>query len=367
MNWAFKIGSIFGIPVRVHVIFLLLFLLFLLPYIAEGRIGEGISLALIMFILFGCVVLHELGHSLLARRYRIKVHDIILLPIGGVARMQIPENPFIEIRLALIGPAVNFSIALLSTFALLLTRRPLDLSLSISSSNIVGLIFKVNLWMGLFNLIPAFPMDGGRVFRGVLAMRYDYLRATHIASQVGRGIAVMLALFGIYRDILLVFIGLFIFIAAGSEEKIVQMRRTLRGIPVGEVMSRNVFALTPDQPVRDVLEHIYRGLQDDFPVVREGGELVGMLTKPILMNLIKRNELDRWAGEMMESDFPSATIYDTLADVYRKMVDSNRSAIPVVENGILRGMISLENIGRYFMVHHIGEGKDSTIKPLSAI
>jgi len=358
MNWAFKIGSIFGIPVRIHVIFLLLFLLFLLPYIVEGRIGQGISLALIMFILFGCVVLHELGHGLMARKYRIKVHDIILLPIGGVARMQIPENPSIEIRLALTGPAVNFSIALLSALLLLLTRRPLDLSLSISPYNITGLIFKVNLWMGFFNLIPAFPMDGGRVFRGVLAMRYDYLRATHIASQVGRGIAVILALVGIYRDILLVFIGLFVFIAAGSEERIVQMRRTLKEIPVEEVMSRNVFALTPDQPIRDALEHIYRGLQDEFPVVREGGELVGMLTKPILMNLIKRDELDRWAGEVMESEFAFANIDDTLADVYRKMVDSNKNAMPVVEGGILRGMVSLENIGRYFMVHSIGERKE---------
>ncbi|MCD6506446.1 site-2 protease family protein [Candidatus Poribacteria bacterium] len=358
MNWAFKIGSIFGIPVRIHVIFLLLFLLFLLPYMVEGRIGEGISLTLIMFILFGCVVLHELGHSLMARRYRIKVHDIILLPIGGVARMQIPEDPSIEIRLALVGPAVNFSIALLSALVLLLTRRPLDLSLSISPYNVIGLIFKVNLWMGLFNLIPAFPMDGGRVFRGVLAMRYDYLQATHIASQVGRGIAVILALFGIYKDVLLIFIGLFVFIAAGGEERAVQMRRTLREIPVGEVMSRNVFALAPDQPIRDALEHIYRGLQDEFPVVREGGELVGMLTKPTLMSLIKRDELDRWAGEVMESEFPFVTIEDTLADVYRKMADSSKSAMPVVENGVLRGMISLENIGRYFMVRSIGDRKE---------
>lgn len=317
------------------------------------------ALLLTMFILFGCVVLHELGHSLMARRYKIKVHDIILLPIGGVARMQIPENPSVEIRLALIGPAVNFSIALLSGLILILTHQGLDLSLSISAYNPIGLIFKVNLWMGIFNLIPAFPMDGGRVFRGTLAMRYDYLRATHIATQVGRGIAIALALIGIYRDLLLLFIGLFVFIAAGSEERMVQLRRALREISVGEVMSRDIFTLTPDQPVGDALEHIYRGLQDEFPVVREGGEVVGMLTKPTLMNLIRSGELDRWAGEVMDSEFSSVSPNDTLADVYRRMIDSNRSTMPVIEDGLLRGMISLENIGRYFMVHSISdEGKE---------
>lgn len=354
MSWSFKIGSIFGIPVRIHLIFLLLLLLILTPSVSQGRLREGAAAFLMISIIFGCVVLHELGHSLLAKRYRIKVRDIVLLPIGGVARMQIPEEPSVEIKLALIGPAVNFALASIFLLPTILAGGRLSFSLSIYPYNPFELIFKVNVWMGLFNLIPAFPMDGGRVLRGFLAKRTDYLRATHIAGQVGRGIAVLFVVLGIYKDIMLIAIGLFIFLAAGTEEQVVQLRRALRGILVEDVMSRDVKALSPDEPVSNALEHVYRLGQDEFPVVREG-VLVGIISKPTLLRLIRENRLDVWAGGVMESEFLAVSPRDSLAEAYRRMMDAGKTVVPVVEDGIFKGMLSLENIGRYFMIHSVRE------------
>ena len=231
MSWAFDIGQIFGIRIRVHYVFLLMLALFGLDgFKAGGAIGGLLAVAF-MLIVFGFVVLHELGHSLMARRYGVTVRDITLLPIGGVARMErIPREPKSEILISLAGPAVNVALVmLLSPVLILLTAGSVMLSntallhVSLSWVGFTWNLLIVNVAMAVFNAIPAFPLDGGRVFRALLARKRPYVEATATAAKVGRYIAIALAIVGVLTAHLwLAVIAAFIYVAGGQEERLVK-------------------------------------------------------------------------------------------------------------------------------------------------
>ena len=238
MRWALKIGSLFGIPIRLH------FTMAIVPLFAFSAVESGdfagIALALgLTVLLFGSVVAHELGHALVARRFGVRTEDIVLLPIGGVARIvNLPKRPAHEIAIAAAGPAVSIALAA-AAYALLLALRLFMSPVALAAASV---FIQMNVILGLFNLVPALPMDGGRVLRGLLALKRDYLSATRIAVRIGRGIAIAGMVYAIWAgDLMLGFIALFVFMGAGSEERIAWMREAAergaaRGGPLGGVI-----------------------------------------------------------------------------------------------------------------------------------
>src|SRR5688572_15846223 len=230
MGWSFRVGRLAGIDIYVHFTFLLLLgWVALTGYVSTGSpLGAAVGVALIGIIFF-IIVLHELGHALAARRYGIETRDITLLPIGGVARLErMPEKPSQELVVALAGPAVNVVLAAAVYVGLFMNRDVLQTSEAAQvGGRLLSQLFWVNVMLAGFNLLPAFPMDGGRVVRALLAMRMDYVRATQIAANLGQGMAVLFAIAGLFGNPFLLFIALFVWMGAAQEASMVQMRSAL--------------------------------------------------------------------------------------------------------------------------------------------
>ena len=351
MKWSFQIGKLFGIPIRVHATFLLL--LFFIGIVGSkqaGASGAIFGMVSIAFIFF-CVILHEMGHSLVAVHYGIDVKDIVLLPIGGVSRMEdIPEDPKKEITISLVGPLVSFGLAFFFFLIAKATGQNIEIrNLSLFSGNLVGNLFWINLILGMFNLVPAFPMDGGRVLRGILAASMGSLRATKIAVSVGQVFAILLFFFGIFFNWWMALIAIFIYLGAEAEEKMVALRATLGKSPVRLAMITDVHTISPDQTVGEVLEGICHGFQQDFPVL-EREEVVGILTKEAIFSALHKHEKTALVRDVMQKDFVSTTEDASLSDIFKKMTAEKLSVITVMKGKELRGMINLEQIGKYYMI-----------------
>ncbi len=350
MRWSFGMGRIRGIALRMHVTFLLLLAVVgYQGYVIAGGRGAFWSLALISAV-FVCIILHELGHSLVAQQLGVEVRSITLLPIGGVASLKtIPENPWHEIAITVAGPMVNVvAAAVLMPFAGL----PRSLFLTDLPANFLGLLntlVGVNIWLFLFNCIPAFPMDGGRLLRAILALVVPYRRATWIAVLVGQALAIVFLLVGLYTSIWLVILGAFIFIAADGEEKMVRMRSLLRDIDVEEVMMHEFTTLLPHDTVGHGLERVYQTGQDDFPVVVDG-QLVGMASRQAMLDAINRGG-NLWpVGQVMDTTVPVISLRDKVSRVHDEMMSGHSGSFPVMERGALVGLLSPANISRYLLV-----------------
>ncbi len=354
MNWSWRVATIAGIPVRIHVTFGLLLLFIFGLHLAGGsgvvRSLEGVGL---IVAVFGCVVLHEFGHALAARRYGVRTRDITILPIGGLARLErIPTKPFQEIVVALAGPAVNFLIASLLFAHFSLTAfadggQPAQLAASLQG-NFLAELLVINLFLAIFNLVPAFPMDGGRVLRAVLAIRLDYVRATRIAASVGQGIALVFAVLGIFGNPMLLFIALFVFMGAGQEAAQVQMRSAFDGVPVARAMVREFHVLREDAPLAVAVEFLLAGHQHDFPVVGlgPGAPAVGMLLRSDLMKALAGGDTARPIRDVVKTGCGVAHPMELLEPVFQRMQERGCSAMPVVDDaGAVVGMLTLENVG----------------------
>jgi Zn-dependent protease/CBS domain-containing protein len=355
MRWSWQVAKVAGIPIRIHATFVL-FLVFLYVVLARGQSAAAAAEWIgFLLALFACVVLHELGHAITARRYGVKTRDITLLPIGGVARLErIPENPGQEIAVALAGPAVNVVIAIGLLAMLVATgvwesiRTPAELQ-----QNFAGRLLAYNVFLALFNLIPAFPMDGGRVLRALLAIRLDYVRATQIAAGVGQGIALLFGLVGLWGNPILLFIALFVFIGAGQEAQAVQMRSAFDGVPVDRAMIRDFRALRPTDPLSRAVELLLDGHQQDFPVLAGPGpgEVPGILTRGDLLRALASGRTDRPVHEIARTSCGTAHPRELLDAVFMRMQETGCPAVPVVaEDGTLVGMVTLENVGELAMV-----------------
>jgi Zn-dependent protease/CBS domain-containing protein len=350
MRWSFGIGRIAGIRVELHVTFLL--------FVAWVAVSQGIttgdplralSTALLLLLIFTCVVLHELGHALTARRFGIRTRDIILLPIGGVARLErMPEKPRQELLVAIAGPAVNVVIALALLGVLTLLRLPVQ-RIDLKGGILVSLLV-VNVAMVLFNLLPAFPMDGGRVLRALLAMRMSYARATRVASIVGQGAALVFGAAGLFSgNVMLMFIAMFVFLAAGEERAIVETRASLSGLAVREAMLTEFQSLDAGDPLQRAVDYLIAGSQHDFPVL-ERGVPVGMLSRGELVTALQREGARVAVGTAMRRDEESADAGEPLESVLVRMRERGRSALPVLDRGRLVGLVTLENIGDLLVV-----------------
>jgi Zn-dependent protease len=350
MRWSFPIGSIAGIRLQVHVTFLLLLILVAAASgLLEGHFAEALGSVGLVLLTFACVVLHELGHALAARRYGIRTRDITLLPIGGIARLErMPSDPRQEIVVALAGPAVNVVIA--TALAIVLTALHIPLIQAMRSEGALPWVFKINVFMLLFNLIPAFPMDGGRVFRALLATRLSYERATRVASNVGQFVAVLFAAVGvIWGNMILVIIALFVFLAAGEERTIVQTRASIQGVPVRDAMVTEFHRLAVHDPLRLAVDHLMAGSQQDFPVMADGMP-VGILSRDQLVAGIARHGIEAPVGSVLKRNVTWVDAAEPLESVLQRMRESGLAALPVRDGERLVGMLTLDNVGDLLMV-----------------
>ncbi|MEO5926445.1 MAG: site-2 protease family protein [Bryobacteraceae bacterium] len=351
MKWSIRLGSVAGIDVYVHATFTLLMAWVVLSQWVAGQSITGTLTALAFVLsLFACVVLHEFGHALTAKKYGIRTRDITLLPIGGVARLErMPEDPIQELWVALAGPAVNVVIAALLFAGLSLSGRLEPISEgALGEGSLLNRLMVVNVVLALFNMLPAFPMDGGRVLRALLATRMDYSRATQTAASIGQGMALLFAFVGFFFNPFLIFIALFVWIGAGQEAAMVQMKSALGGIPLRQAMITDFRILAPEDSLDHAVELILAGSQHDFPVV-SGDEVRGILTrKDLLAALAKRQPA--LVGEIMQQDFQSAAPEEMLETAFRRLQECGCNTIPVLSGGRLVGMVTSENVGEFLMI-----------------
>ncbi len=351
MQWSFQLCRLFGIAVRVHLTFFLLLLFVGISEFVRTGVPYAIRGMLFICALFCCVVAHELGHSLVARAYGVNVRQIMLLPIGGVAQMdRIPDIPRQEFFISIAGPAVSLVLgAVFLGVALLLSGAEALLNLGTMGGHFLAQLGVVNFALAIFNLIPAFPMDGGRVLRAILGEHMDYAQATRIAAVIGQGIAIMLAFVGLLFNPWLILIAVFIFLGAGQEEHMVQLRTALRGITVSQVMMTNIEVVSPEEPLGAVLARATRGPQHDFPVVHNG-QLVGMITRDDMFNGLHEYGMGVPVAHVMRTDFPRIDAYLPLSDAYTVLMEAGLSSAPVTYAGQLVGLITRDSVATAFML-----------------
>ena len=354
MSWSWRIGRIAGIDVYVHFTFLLLLgWLAIVHYTARGDWGDAMSGVGFMLALFGIVVLHELGHALAARRFGIQTRDITLLPIGGVARLErIPEHPWQELIVALAGPAVNIVLAASIYLGLSFDRGLFEVSEAARvGGQFLAQLFWVNVTLAVFNLLPAFPMDGGRAVRALLAMRMDYVRATQIAASLGQGMAILFLIWGLFGNPFLMFIALFVWLGAAQEASMVQIRAALSGIPVEGAMVTKFHTLRPDDPVARAAELFREGFQQDFPVVADNGSLVGVVTRTDLAAALAANQTMVKVREVMHTDFKTTSPREMLHTAFDHLQESDCHTLPVVnDSGRLVGLLTADNVADVLMI-----------------
>ena len=352
MKWSLKIGRFAGIDVYMHTTFLLL-----ISWVAlmHWRQGQSITAALagVAFILvvFLCVVLHEFGHALTARRYGIPTRDITLLPIGGVARLErMPTDPLQELWVALAGPAVNVVIAAILFIWLKFSAsfEPMQ-TLTITTGPFLERIMAVNIFLVAFNLIPAFPMDGGRVLRAVLAARKDYARATQIAASIGQGIAIFFGVVGLFYNPLLLFIALFVWIGATQEAGLSQIQSAIGGIPVQQAMLTDFRTLSKNDSLDRAIELTLTGSQKDFPVV-DNGRIEGILTQTDLLKALSARDRRQLVTSAMQRNFATVDSLEMLETAFNKLKDCNCHTLPVTFNSELVGLLTMDNLGEYMRI-----------------
>lgn len=367
MRWSWKLGRVSGITVQVHWTFLILIAWVVTVHAARGEtVAATLGGIVLVLTVFACVVLHELGHALTARRYGITTRDITLLPIGGVARLErMPDDPRQELAVAAAGPAVNVVIA--GVLFLLLTAagvaKGLDATVLVGGNLLVQLMW-LNVVLVLFNLVPAFPMDGGRMLRAVLATRMAHARATGIAAGIGQGMAVLFGFLGLLRgNPFLLFIGVFVYLGAQAEAHQARTRFALAGVRVRDAMMTRFRALEPTDTLQVAVDELLAGWQQDFPVI-EGGRVRGMLVRSDLVKALKAQGAHCPIGQVMRENLLTVHADEPVHAVVTKMRSLGRSSAPVVDGDRLEGLLTLENVGEFLMVSAaLRDGDEAVASP----
>ncbi len=368
MGSSFKVGRAFGIDIKVHWTFFLLLAFF--AYVGfqnSGSLLAALITSVVILALFVCVLLHEFGHSLVAQRLGIEVPDITLLPIGGIARLKtLPEKPADEVKIAIAGPLVNLVLApIFFVVAWLLGADLLALPDLLGGLGSIGQVFAylgyINIALAVFNLLPAFPMDGGRVLRGLLATRLGPVRATDISSSVGQLFAVAFFLFGLLGgQIFLALIAVFIFFGANGEAQMVRQREMMRGLSVSDVMGtkRRTETVTPYHNFGQVLDSVIHGYQEDFPVVDEDGGLLGIITRSEILAAAHSPQKYATVRDLMRTDVPTISPNaDLFKDGHRVLQESGLRALPVVKDGELVGMLTVDDVGQASLLRDLNYKK----------
>lgn len=384
MKTSLRVGSVAGIGIFLHWSFLLLAAALVAAFIAwEGVTLTAVSSIAVIFGLFGCVILHELGHALAARAFDVPTRSITLYPIGGLARLErIPSEPMKELWIAVAGPAVNVGIALVLGALVVATGRPLSPTVLMEPfQDPISTLVWMNVGLALFNMLPAFPMDGGRVLRAVLALSRDYASATQTAANVGQVMAMLFGLIGILTgNIVLIFIAVFVYFGARSESQRAMFRSFTHGATVRNAMMTRFATLKVGDTLDDAVEALLAGSDHDFPVVRErthasgeadgrvpdgngmeaGAEVVGILRRQVLIQALSRHDASEPVERFAEEPCFTARDDEMLEDVFVTMNASQCSTVPVVSDGALVGLLTLENVGEMVMVASAVERREGT-------
>ena len=367
-KWSWRVGRIAGIDLYVHATFPLLF-----AWIALNAAGAGanartvvatLALTLAVFVI---VVLHEGGHALTARRFGIRTRDITLLPIGGIARLErMPREPREELLIAITGPLVNIVLAGLLYSVLALTgvtsvRAELEkAATAVTLTSAVAQLLAINIWLAAFNLLPAFPMDGGRVLRAIIAARTrDYAKATVKAARVGRVFALIFALVGIFalESPILALIAVFIWMAGTSEAIAVQTSAILEHVPVSDVMSTDFRTLSPADSLARAADLTIEGFQQDFPVIADG-TLVGLLTRRDLLKGLTDRGRDSTVAEAMQRQFSTATADEQANSALERLSGIRSAAMPVMRGDALVGVVTSENVAEFLSLQAATQGRN---------
>lgn len=355
MKWSWKIGRIGGIDLRVHATFFFLLAWLALVYYRSSGTAVGAARGVLFTIaLFASVVLHEFGHAWAGRRVGVPTRDITLLPIGGVARLEyIPKNPWHELQIALAGPAVTVVIIAALTIVLVLVGAPIlmasDAVVSGDGSGILAQLMWVNVYLLVFNLLPAFPMDGGRVLRAGLALRKGYLRATEVAARVGRAFALLFGIVGLFYNPFLVLIALFVWLGAAAESSATQEHELLGGVTVDSVMIRELRTLAPDDTLEVAMRHVLEGFQQDFPVL-ENDRVVGVLTRSGMLAGLGRGGPSSPVSASMDTSFRTASPSEPVERAVARLRECHCASMPVMSDGQLAGVLTSENIAEFVMI-----------------
>ncbi|MBL7156695.1 MAG: site-2 protease family protein [Candidatus Omnitrophica bacterium] len=345
MRRSIKLFEIAGISIKVHITFFLLLFLVL---------GLGLKWLFLIVAIFFFVVLHELAHSLVAKKFGIQVKEITLLPIGGVASMsKIPDKPYQEFLISLAGPLLNITVVLVFFFPLyyLLGPEILFSPLSVRTfKHTIAHIYWINLILAAFNLIPAFPMDGGRILRSILAQRMGFQKATRIAVNFGHVFALLFGYIGlIHGHIILIVIAVFIYMAASSEELQVDIKETLKKFTIKDIVSSQFLTLEKTATLSKVLELIFHSHQEDFPII-EGGQMIGFVTRKDIIGGIHQRGMSAPVSDIMRKNIPVLRESDSLDKAQNLMQDNDMRALPVVKNNAVIAVATIEDISRVYSV-----------------
>lgn len=375
MGTSLTIFRVSGINVRVHWSFLLILAYGAFAYSAgnAGIVVGAIYGVITILLLFACVTFHEFGHALVAQHYGIHVKSIMLLPIGGVANLErVPEKPIQEFLIAIAGPLVNFVLATLLLPVVLfavgmqvrsgaMSPSAWELLANLQNPGVVNLLIYLlvmNLLLGLFNLLPAFPMDGGRILRSLLAMTMDYVQATRTAVLVGRFVAVLLALWGIFLwssgggGIILLLIAFFVYVGGGAEREAVESRAVLRNFTAAETLTPDAASFYVTDRLRQAADQLMVSYQTDYPVIDLSGKFVGVLTRSRLIQALQQEGPEgRVVDAMIPAEEVPACKPDTnLAEIWETMGRRGLHVAVVKDGDQVLGLLTMDDITEVFHV-----------------
>lgn len=354
-HWSWQVARIAGIPVRVHATFVILLAWILFSHLSAGHGLSAAAMGLVVVVaMFAVVVLHELGHALVAKRFGVGTSDITLYPVGGVARLdRIPEEPRQELLIALAGPGVNVALAVVAAVVLVAGGQellPAHLSghTVVTQLGFVQQLFWINVLLAVFNLLPAFPMDGGRVLRALLAMKMEHGRATEIAARIGQGFALVLGLIGLVTGSMLMFVALFVWIGAGQEASSASLKTTLRGRRVEAAMITEFHTVMPTDRIGRAIELVLATFQTEFPVV-DAGRVVGVLTRADIARGLAQGGLDAPVAQAMRSAKETASPADDLGRALGALDRADGAPVLVMKDAALVGMLTPQNVAELMM------------------
>jgi len=367
MWWSVNIGSIAGTAIRIHITFVLFLIWIFLAGLATGGINDALNTVVFIVLLFACVVAHEFGHIFTARAFGVRTPDVTLLPIGGVARLErIPEKPSEEFLVAIAGPLVNVAIALL-----LIAVTPTHLSTAHFAAmespkvSMIDRLAEINLFLAVFNMIPAFPMDGGRVLRALLAIRLGHVRATEVAATIGQWTAFGLGFLGLFYNPMLIFIAIFVYLAAASEAQMVSLRAMSRDVPVTAAMVSQFATLTGDEHIDAAVETLLQTSQTEFPVIDANRHLIGIVGRAEIIRALRELGPTAPVSDVMVKDIPTIERSHRLEEAFRLLQEKSVPAVGVVDfAGRLIGLVTTETVGEMLMVRK-ALPKDARLGPWS--
>ncbi len=357
MKTSFQIGKIIGIPIKLHITFLLILPVFAWNFSANpspfGFSDQGLPLRYVLSLaaavaLFACVILHELGHSYIAKKHGTKIQSITLFLFGGVSALEeIPRDPKTELKMALAGPGVSFLIALISMIIYIIFKPSGDSFTSINDPflRLFWMISIINIMLGIFNLLPAFPMDGGRVLRAWLAQRTTYIRATREAAGIGKMLAIFMGIFGLFYSFWFVLIAFFIYIGASEEEKSTEINVVLEGVKISDIMSKDVQTVPSGMSIEELVEYIYRLKHMGYPVV-DDGQLKGIVTFTDVQKVHKEERKAVKVSQVMSKNIIGLQEDDDAVNALKLMTMNNIGRIIVRKGETVTGIVSRTDIIR---------------------